>query len=251
MSSGLSSFYRILKDKTRSQIILQLNEKGSLSYTSLMNQIGIKSTGKLNYHLKVLEELVTKNSDGLYILTEKGNLAAKLLTEFSEEKSQSQIEAPFPKGTIIISFLSSLVFISALFVLYLTGAIDLSRFILFLITSISGTVLMIFMEKARVKRASWSPKRQMFGAKVSLIFAGVVGGTISGFFVGGLLLAGLIRMGYFYDAYPFMYASTRNFLDLMIFVGDPIIGGILGAVVGYLIYKRSRFSKISYYDPFA
>jgi hypothetical protein len=33
--------------------------------------------------------------------------------------------------------------------------------------------------------------------------------------------------------------------------GNPIIGAVIGAFIGYLIYKKSRFSKINYYDPFA
>ena len=64
----------------------------------------------------------------------------------------------------------------------------------------------------------------MLGAKISLIYAGGVGGAVLGFFGG---------------------------LDIMIWVGNPIVGMILGGVVGYLVYKRSRFSKSSYYDPYA
>jgi hypothetical protein len=251
MSAGLSNFHRILKDKTRSQIILQLNDKGSLSYTDLMNLIGVSSTGKMNYHLKILDNLVAKNPDGLYLLTEKGKLAAQLLQEFKDKKSQSQIEAPFPKGMIVLFGLSSIIYTSIVFVLYLTGTLDFSAFILNTVTSISAIVLAVVMEKARVKRASWIPKRQMLGAKVSIIFAGIVGGAILGFFVGGLLLAGLIRLGYFYTSYPFMSLSTHRVLDFMLWIGDPVIGVVLGGIVGYLIYRRSRFSKISYYDPFA
>ena len=63
MNTGLSSLHKILKDETRSKIILLLNEKGSLSYTDLMNTLRIVSTGTLNYHLKVLGDLLTKDEN--------------------------------------------------------------------------------------------------------------------------------------------------------------------------------------------
>lgn len=84
MSSGLATLHNILKDETRRKIILLLNEKGSLSYSDLMDSLGIASTGTLNYHLKVLGDLLAKNEIGHYLLTEKGKLASKLLIEFPE-----------------------------------------------------------------------------------------------------------------------------------------------------------------------
>lgn len=251
MSVGLSALHRILKDPTRSQIILLLKERIQLSYTELLEATGIGSTGRLNYHLKILGDLLTKNEVGQYLLTEKGKLAAQLLQEFKEKKSQSQVEAEFPKGTFIVASLSSIGFITVLFALYITGSMDFSRFLLNTITSISAIVLFIAMEKARKKRAMWSPKRQMLGAKISIIYAGALGGAILGFFVGGLLIAGLTRLGYFYSSFPFMSASTRGFLNGMLWIGDPVIGVVIGGIVGYLIYKRSRLSKSSYYDPYA
>lgn len=58
MSSGLESLHKVLKDEKRRKIITLLNEKEA-SYTELMNMLEIiSSTGKLNYHLKVLNELI-------------------------------------------------------------------------------------------------------------------------------------------------------------------------------------------------
>ena len=251
MSSGFASLHKILKDETRRKIVLLLNEKDSLSYTELLDALGIGSTGRLNYHLKVLGELITKNEAGQYLLTEKGKLASRLLQEFKEKKSQSQIEAEFPKGTLILVCLSSLGFISLLFAVYLTGSLDFSRFLLNTVSSIFAIVLFVAMEKARKKRAMWRPQHQMLGAKIAIIYAGAVGGAVLGFFGGFLLITGLTRLGYFYSSYPFMSASMRDFLNAMVWIGDPVIGMILGGVVGYLVYRRSRFSKSSYYDPYA
>ncbi len=249
MNSGLSNFHRILKDKTRSQIVLQLNEKGSLSYTDLMTTLGIVNTGKLNYHLKVLDDLVTKNAEGLYFLTEKGKLSARLLEEFKEKKSPSQVEAAFPKGFMILASVDSVVYVSVVFALYLSGRLDLSGFVLNTIAAISAIILLTAAEKARKKRANWSPTRQMLAAKISITAAVAWGGAVVGFFGGGLLLSGLIWL--LRKSNPFISLSTHNILDGLFWVGNPIIGAVIGGVIGYLVYRRSRFSKIRYYDPFA
>ena len=73
--------------KSRRNIILLLNEKKTVSYTELLDATETGSTGLLNYHLKVLTELLEKNESGQYILTEKGKLASQLLLEFPEENS--------------------------------------------------------------------------------------------------------------------------------------------------------------------
>jgi DNA-binding transcriptional ArsR family regulator len=82
MSTDLASLHRILKDQTRRKIISQLDTKGSLSYTDLLNSLANMSTGTLNYHLKVLGDLLQKDADGLYLLSEKGKVASRLLLEF-------------------------------------------------------------------------------------------------------------------------------------------------------------------------
>ena len=58
-----------------------------MSYTDLMDTLEVVSTGLLNYHLKVLSDLLSKNEEGKYVLTEKGKLASRLLLEFPEESN--------------------------------------------------------------------------------------------------------------------------------------------------------------------
>src|SRR3972149_7649307 len=94
MTSGIASLHKILKDETRRQILLLLNEKGSLSYTDLMDTLGIVSTGTLNYHLKVLGDLLTRNEAGQYMLTEKGKLASRILLEFLETSPNGRQSKP-------------------------------------------------------------------------------------------------------------------------------------------------------------
>lgn len=87
MNSDLASLHKILKDETRRKILTLLSEKGSLTYTELMDGADIISTGTLNYHLKVLGDLLAKNDTGHYILTERGKLASRLLVEFPPDYS--------------------------------------------------------------------------------------------------------------------------------------------------------------------
>ena len=63
MNSGFASLHKVLKDETRRKIVLLLNEKGSLSYTDLMKALEIDNTGRMNYHLKILNDLVLKRDD--------------------------------------------------------------------------------------------------------------------------------------------------------------------------------------------
>ena len=90
MTSTIDSFAKILKDETRRKIILELNQKGSLTYTDLMENLDILSTGTLNYHLKVLADLLKKDETEGYVLSEKGKLASRLLTDFPEQNVSTQ-----------------------------------------------------------------------------------------------------------------------------------------------------------------
>jgi hypothetical protein len=50
----------------------------------LMGAVAASNTGKFNYHLKILADLIQKDSGGKYLLTEKGQLAAQFLLTFKE-----------------------------------------------------------------------------------------------------------------------------------------------------------------------
>jgi hypothetical protein len=59
-----------------------------MSYVELMDFVGVTNTGKFNYHLKILGDLIEKDQNGKYNLTEKGQMAVQLLQKFPEKKSQ-------------------------------------------------------------------------------------------------------------------------------------------------------------------
>ena len=90
MGIDFEAFQDVLKHPIRRQIILALYGKPSLSYTDLMSIVETRNTGKFNYHLKVLADLIEKDGNGRYMLTEKGRLAAQFLQTFKQRKIEPQ-----------------------------------------------------------------------------------------------------------------------------------------------------------------
>jgi DNA-binding transcriptional ArsR family regulator len=82
---GTRELHSILKDPTRRQIIDLLSQKKEISYVELLNLLEINNTGKLNYHLKILGDLIRKSESGKYQLTEKGELAVSVMRKFSAD----------------------------------------------------------------------------------------------------------------------------------------------------------------------
>jgi hypothetical protein len=85
LSVDFASLHNVLKHPIRQRIVLFLLEKKELAYMDLMNLVEITNTGKLNYHLKILGDLIEKNEDGKYHLTQKGQLASQFLLRFPEK----------------------------------------------------------------------------------------------------------------------------------------------------------------------
>ena len=79
MSVNFESLSDVLKNQIRRKIILTLSKNGSVSYVDLMNLVGITNTGKFNYHLKILGDLIKKDESRKYSLSDKGQLAVNFL----------------------------------------------------------------------------------------------------------------------------------------------------------------------------
>jgi hypothetical protein len=73
--------HKTLKDTVRRDIIRHLKDR-SLTYMELMTLTKITNTGKLNYHLKVLGNLIEKTENGRYKLTAQGQHAVQMLENF-------------------------------------------------------------------------------------------------------------------------------------------------------------------------
>jgi hypothetical protein len=104
-----SSLHKILTDTTRRSILELLSEKQTLSYTEIMTLLQVTNTGRLNYHLKALGNLVSKDDDGKYRLTERGQLAVSLLKTFPErapeEKKLSMLKVTVAIVLILVGIL--------------------------------------------------------------------------------------------------------------------------------------------------
>jgi len=85
LAIDIDSLHTVLKDPTRRKILAALNDKGTISYVEMLELLEIEHTGKLNYHLKQLRDLISKDGDGRYVLTEKGKLACQVMSRFQPD----------------------------------------------------------------------------------------------------------------------------------------------------------------------
>ena len=83
LSIDVARLNKTLSDGTRVSILQVLKLRGPASYSNLMETLGITNTGQLNYHLKVLGDVIRKEGpDGKYELTAKGTVALDFLGKF-------------------------------------------------------------------------------------------------------------------------------------------------------------------------
>jgi hypothetical protein len=232
MSSGLDSLHRILKDETRRKIVLLLNEKGDLSHTDLMAELGFLTTGLLNYHLKQLYDLLTKDSDGRYTLTEKGKLAARLLTEFPEQNRKQMGMKPkwWRKFWIAMGITTVLMTITNL-IMYFLGYVDLTvlfkSFLIFL--ALIGVLYMvqhITMEVLSEKNRSRLLKANNFAR-----------GIVVGFFLWFALTFGVVYSGFSRVIYDVLGRELEIVLTLSSLISCLVIGTFIGKWLAKRYYQ--------------
>ena len=85
-----STIFTALKHPIRRNILRQLSTT-PVSYTELLNSLGVEN-GLLNYHLDSMRELIRKNEDGTYSLSEFGKAGLNLI---------QRVEEPITKSTDI------------------------------------------------------------------------------------------------------------------------------------------------------
>ncbi|MGA2682825.1 MAG: winged helix-turn-helix domain-containing protein [Candidatus Bathyarchaeia archaeon] len=109
-----SSLHKILSDTTRRSILELLAEKEAIGYTEIMALLQITNTGRLNYHLKALKGLVSKDDQGKYRLTEKGQLAVNLLRTFPERiQAEKKQHSALKIAVAVVLILAGILLISA------------------------------------------------------------------------------------------------------------------------------------------
>jgi hypothetical protein len=233
MKNGLASLHKILKDETRRKIVLLLNEKGRLSYTDLMNNLKIDNTGRLNYHLKVIDGLILKGEDGLYTLTEKGKIATQLLLKFPDENDTLQPRRAFGRKTWLLIMISYVSFSIILLLLYFYGYIDGSRFfagVTYIFAGLAFVIAVYVLQSYRhvldKKMLFWKIAYTMLGAWVGLVVA---------FFAPLLLFLFFRFLGETDLAH--LQGSGEIWISLL------VIGPLIGGIAGYNFGKKRGFKK--------
>ncbi len=243
MGSNVASFLKILKDPTRARIILLLHEHVSIGYADLMKTLEITNTGKMNYHLKVLGDLLMKTEDGKYTLTEKGNLALRLLLEFPEPPNQSA-GMKVSWGNVAWVVLSNASYLSLIAYLWFYGYVDINWLFSSVILFAAATVA-ILLVKTKMPNRTYSPQRMMHGYKILYIFFGAIAGILICWLGGGLIVVGLVTFlrstGITVRFFSFYWWTIISW----------VIGVFAGGLAGYCIFRRSEHSDIHYLNPFA
>ncbi|MHA1167641.1 MAG: DUF7347 domain-containing protein [Candidatus Hodarchaeales archaeon] len=83
--------------------IIKLLYSEPRSFTDLLKYLSISSTSKLSFHLNKLENIVIKNDEGIYVLSELGKKTYKLITSFENEKLTDSSGSLVGKSKIDIS----------------------------------------------------------------------------------------------------------------------------------------------------
>ena len=244
MNSDIASLHKILKDATRRKIIILLNEQGRISYVDLMKALGIVNTGKMNYHLKILDDLLTKDEDGKYALTEKGKLASRLLLEFPEEHNQSEgVKISWRNVAWVV--LSNASYLSIIIYLWFRGYVSINWLVSSIIVFAVATITIFLVKTQMPTRRTHSPKRMMLGTKIVYVTFGAIAGILICWLGGGLIIAGLVTL------LRSAGIPVRLFsFDWWVIISWTI-GALVGGLVGYLLYKRSKYSNIAHYNPLA
>lgn len=190
-----------------------------LGYTNLMDDIEVVSTGTLNYHLKVLGDLIEKDPSGMYQLTEKGKLAYRMLTEFPDQERPPQDMRLFKAWFVLI--VANIV-ITILMGYFLRIPIERQAIILTILLLSSG-----FAYYIRI-RPSKSGNRAFF------IAVGVLSiGFVLWFIVTSILLfSGLCWQ---------IVSSTGNIGDDFVVFTTLILCWIVGGIIGDLIGRKRNY----------
>jgi hypothetical protein len=143
MNADLASLHKILKDETRRQILLLLTDK-AMTYTELMGAADVNSTGTLNYHLKVLGDLLSKNESGQYTLSEKGKVAVGLITAFPEVDYSAEDKKIWWRRFWIAAVAINAAFLIFIFTLNTLNYIDYTTVVQAIFSSTMGFIFLYF-----------------------------------------------------------------------------------------------------------
>jgi uncharacterized RDD family membrane protein YckC/DNA-binding HxlR family transcriptional regulator len=87
----ISKILSILSHPLRREILLNLSEKGELSFTELLNLLNV-DTGKLSFHLRALAAFIEQTPNGKYKLSRAGENAVRVIRDVEGWAEVSDIQ---------------------------------------------------------------------------------------------------------------------------------------------------------------
>jgi MFS family permease len=232
MSIGFDSLHKVLKDKTRRKIMLLLHEKTSMSYTELMNALGITKTGMLNYHLKILGDLIAKNGEGHYILSQKGRITISLLTEFPDNGDARRL---WQRRIWIILGIGQVAYVLAAFVLYYLGLVEPGRLLTATIGFIVAIVVLFLTYRMQRNIPEVGSNEEKSRMKMVYTFGGAWLAVIVTFVLGGLAIGLLSK--FFHISFLSLFWSWEYLVFSL------AIAPAIGATTGYYLGKKNKFVR--------
>ncbi len=129
---------RILRDPTRRRILRLLAEEGPLEYSEILRRLGLKSTGRLNYHLKLLAPYLEKDDHGRYLLNSGGESLYRLMAGLGIYRANS-----LEKILAVVMAVVTVILASLSLALILYGYVGLGN-ALFPVTLTSAGLAVVF-----------------------------------------------------------------------------------------------------------
>lgn len=123
--------------------------------------------------------------------------------------------------------------------LFITGFLDWLWFSRQLVASAGGYLVALFVWKLPIGRIKYEPNRAMKLTCFFFILGGAMFTSIALFFVTGFLLMAILGA-------RIPVGPIGNTYLIISFIGGPIIGSI----IGFLIFKRSKYSNPSLYTSY-
>jgi hypothetical protein len=214
LSVDLGNLHSVLKDQSRRKILAALKERGALTYTELLSVLVTTHTGRLNYHLKVLGDLIAKDDASRYVLTEKGETAVRILSRFPADNGRENGgNLPLSLTSVgkILAILGGAVYL--LDTAYLFMGLDSIYWLQIFPPAVLSLVAVAIILKSGFSINTGGPSR------VTTVAIRGAGMTFLGFFA--------LELG-LNDAYG---SSFRNGLSLV----DPAVLGFVLAIAGFLL----------------
>ncbi len=112
--------------------ILKLLAERPMSFSELKRELEIKSSGKLDFHLKKLGSLIALNSDGKYTLTKEGYAALQAITTIKKYGWQRRAYIINAVAcTIVVAFTLSRILSEGVKSIYLAALVLVSLWFVF------------------------------------------------------------------------------------------------------------------------